>query len=241
MTQTFRRDSFTWLAYLFLAFYSYFINGLGPITPFLMDELKLSYTVSSLHFSAFAVGMLLAGLAGHRLIERVGRWQALWIGAFGITASTALLVAGRSPAITIGASFCMGLVGSLILVVVPSALSDQHGERRAVALSEANVLASLVATAVPLMVGLCARLVPGGWRLAFGIGACVPIVMRLLLRKAGPPPAGPGRAARTPARGSLPALYWVYWTALVLAVSVEFCMIFWSADYLEKSLGMLES
>ena len=33
-------------------------------------------------------------------------------------------------------------------------------------------------------------------------------------------------------------LYWVYWIALVLAVSVEFCMIFWSADYLEKSLGL---
>jgi fucose permease len=28
--------------------------------------------------------------------------------------------------------------------------------------------------------------------------------------------------------------------ALVLAVSVEFCMIFWSADYLENSLGMLK-
>jgi fucose permease len=36
----------------------------------------------------------------------------------------------------------------------------------------------------------------------------------------------------------LPLRYWVYWTALTLAVSVEFCMIFWSADYLISVLGM---
>jgi fucose permease len=36
----------------------------------------------------------------------------------------------------------------------------------------------------------------------------------------------------------LPRLFWVYWLAIVLGVSVEFCMIFWSADYLEHVLGM---
>jgi len=82
MAQTFHRDRFTWLAYLLFAFYAYFLNILGPITPFLKTELTLSYTVSSLHFTAFAVGILLVGLGGHILIERVGRWQALWIGAF---------------------------------------------------------------------------------------------------------------------------------------------------------------
>ena len=65
MQQTFHRDRFTWLAYLSLAFYGYFLNVLGPITPFLKDELGLSYTVSSLHFTAFAVGILLIGVGGH--------------------------------------------------------------------------------------------------------------------------------------------------------------------------------
>ena len=59
MQQTFHRDRFTWLAYLSLAVYGYFLNGLGPITPFLKEELHLSYTVSSFHFTAFAVGILL--------------------------------------------------------------------------------------------------------------------------------------------------------------------------------------
>ena len=135
MTQPFQRDRLTWLAYLLLAFYGYFLNILGPITPFLKEELHLSYTVSSLHFTAFAVGILLIGLSGHTLIQRLGRWSSLWIGAVGISLGAFVLLAGQSPIITIGAAFGMGLIGSLILVIVPSLLSEQHQEQRAVALS----------------------------------------------------------------------------------------------------------
>jgi fucose permease len=239
MPQTFHRDRFTWLAYLLLAFYGYFLNILGPITPFLKEELKLSYTVSSLHFTAFAVGILLIGLGGHILIRRVGRWYALWIGAFGISVSALILLVGQSPVITIGASFCMGLVGSLILVIVPAVLSDQHGEQRAVALAEANVVASLLCTAAPLMVGWSAPL-PGGWRLALGIAAFIPLLMRLGFARVTPSPSTSSQEHPPAAGRPLPSLYWVYWVAIVLAVSVEFCMIFWSADYLENSLGMLK-
>ncbi|MBU0492579.1 MAG: MFS transporter [Chloroflexi bacterium] len=238
-TRTFHRDRFTWLAYLLLAFYGYFLNILGPITPFLKEELELSYTVSSLHFTAFAAGILLIGLSGHALIRRVGRWHALWIGAFGISISAVVLLAGQSPVITIGASFCMGLVGSLILVIVPAALADQHREHRAVALSEANVIASLVSTAAPLLVGWSAHL-PGGWRLALGMAALTPILLRLGFGRAMPPQPASSQEYPSAVGQPLPVLYWVYWVAIVLAVSVEFCMIFWSADYLENSLGLLK-
>jgi fucose permease len=240
MRPTFHRDRVTWLAYLLLAFYGYFLNILGPITPFLKNELNLSYTVSSLHFTAFAVGMLLVGLFGHILIQRIGRWHALWLGAFGMSASALLLLAGRSPVFTIAASICMGLIGTLILVIVPSVLSDRHGELRPVALSEGNVIASLVSTAAPLMVGWTAHL-PGGWRLALEIGAVIPILMRLGFgRVALPQPASHPEASPS-IRRPLPLMFWVFWAAIVLAVSVEFCMVYWSADYLETSLGLLKA
>ncbi len=69
MIKTFTRDRFTWLAYFLMAFFSYFLNVLGPITPFLKSELNLSYTVSSLHFSAFALGIILIGVGGNRIIR----------------------------------------------------------------------------------------------------------------------------------------------------------------------------
>jgi fucose permease len=44
-----------------------------------------------------------------------------------------------------------------------------------------------------------------------------------------------------PAGGPLPALFWIYWVAIFLGVSVEFCMVFWSADYLERVLGLIKA
>ncbi len=240
MTRTLTRDRTTWLIYLMLAFYGYCLNSLGPITPFLKAELNVSYTISSLHFTAFALGILGAGLGGHWVIERLGRTRALWLGAFGMVAAIGVLLIGRDPAVTIGACFAMGLIGSLILAIVPAALTDRHGERRAVALSEANVLASLVSTAAPLLVGWFARSALG-WRPALGLMALAPFVLYAAMRE---PAAGEARAATpaaTAARGRLPRLYWVYWAALVLGVAVEFCMVFWSADFLENVRGLAKA
>jgi MFS family permease len=206
MAQTFHRYRSTWLSYLLLAFYGYFINILGPITPFLKEELTLSYTVSSLHFTAFAVGILLAGLGGHILVRRVGRWHALWLGAFGMSGGGLLLLFARSPMFTIGASFCMGLLGSLILVIVPSALSDLHGELRAVALSEANLVSSLISTSAPLLVGWFAPL-PGGWRLVLGIAAFAPFFLRIGFRRVTLPQPTSGQDDSPTAGRSLPSLF----------------------------------
>jgi fucose permease len=239
MPQPFHRDRFTWLAYFALAFYGYFLNVLGPITPFLKDELQLSYTVSSFHFTAFAVGILLIGFGGHLPIQRMGRWRSLWIGMIGISLSAFLLLVGSNPVVTIGASFLMGLIGSLILAIVPAALSDRHGEMRAVALSEANVISSLVASVAALMVGWSANLA-GDWRFALGIAAFTPFVLFLTLGRSAAPTTTANTITEKSARSSqpLPLLFWVYWVAIVLAVSVEFCMIFWSASYLETVLGI---
>ncbi len=237
MVQTFTRNRATWLMYLLLAFYAYFLNILGPITPFLKDELSLSYTISSLHFTAFALGIIIIGLVGHHFIHFAGRQKSLWMGAVGLSLGVALLVAGRSPLVTIGASFLMGLVGSLILAIVPSALSDQHGANQAVAISEANVVSSLISAAAPLLVGWFA-LTAGGWRLALVVGALAPAALDFGLgRTALPTTAGDAEQAAA-RRQPLPGSYWVLWAALLVAVSVEFCMIFWSAEYMEQGLGL---
>ncbi len=239
MTERFVRDHITWLAYLMLALYGYFLNAFGPITPFLKDELHLSYTVSSLHFTAFAAGILLIGLGGHWVIERVGRWKALWGGAFGLSAGVALLLLGKSPVVTISASFLMGLIGSFILILVSSTLADRHGEQRAVALSEANVLASFVSALAPLLVGWFAR-TSLGWRMGLALFAVVPLLLRLVYARSKPIPLDNPQPIKSGNQRRLPILFWVYWLAVVLVVSVEFCMIFWSADYLENVIGLLK-
>ena len=130
----------------------------------------------------------------------------------------------------------MGLVGSLVLTVVPSVLADQHGELRSVAFSEANLIASVFSALAPVLVGWFAATALG-WRAALVVGALCALVMRFAFRGL-KLPAVQVAADSGASRPALPALYWVYWAALVAVVSVEFCMIFWSADYLETQLGM---
>jgi MFS family permease len=87
MPSTFRRSHHTWLLYLVYAVYGYVLNSLGPAMPFLKSELKLTYTVASLHFSAFAVGMIFAGLGGNLVVARKGRKWVLWFALFGMCLS----------------------------------------------------------------------------------------------------------------------------------------------------------
>lgn len=236
MTPSLTRDRGTWLAYALLAVYGYCLNGLGPITPFLKDELGLSYTVASLHFTAFAAGILAVGLGGHAVIARLGRERAQWLGAAGLGAGVVLLAAGRTPLLTIPAAFFMSLVGSLILAIVPASLSDRHGARRAQALSEANLLASAASTAVPLLVGWSARTL-GDWRPALALAALAALGLYAAFGRTSAAPAAQPAADPAAGRAGLPLAYWLYWGALMLAVSVEFCLVFWSADFVAETLG----
>jgi hypothetical protein len=90
----FERTPSTWLAYLLVGYFMYAQASLGPILPFLREDLSLGYGAAGLHFGAFALGVLFTG-------------------------------------------FC----ASLLLMSAQAALSDLHGEWRAAAISEANVVA----------------------------------------------------------------------------------------------------
>lgn len=240
MQKTYARDKLTWLAYFVMAFYGFFINVIGPITPYLKDELNLSYTVASLHYSLFALGILLIGLMGNAIITRLGRWRAWWLGAAGVSAGALALIAAQNPVITIGATFVMGLIGSLILILVPLVLSDHHGDLRAVGLFEANLVASLVAAVAPLLVGVFAR-TSLGWRAVLAAMSFAPILLYFIFRDVRLPAAAPIPKSHAPTAQNLPRAYWLFWLCLVLGVAVEFCMLSWSADFLKTTWGMTQA
>lgn len=235
----FARDRFTWLAYLMLAYFAYVQATLGPLMPFLRDELDLSYTVSGLHLSAFALGMVLAGALGDALVRRWGRARVLWGGGAGMAVGIILFVLGHHPALTIASALIMGLPGTLVMAMVQATLSDRHGARRAVALTESNIAASVSAGLAPLLVGSLQR---GGigWRGAPLLGALGFVALALAFGGEPLPSraraAGPG--AHAPGVARLPAPYWAYWLVVFLSVSVEWCVIFWGADFLDSHVGL---
>ncbi len=236
-TAPFRRDRFTWLAYLMLGFYAYLEAALGPLMPFLRSELGLSYTVGSLHFSAFALGTILGGLAGERVLRRWGRSLAFWGGAAGMAAGAVLLALGHLAALTIAGAFLMGALGALLLVTIQATLADHHGERRATALTEANILASVGATLVPLFIGGFQN-AGLGWRAALYLMVPALLLFVLFFRRVAFP--GATQPANTSASSTrpLPLAFWAYWLVVVLCVSVEWCIVFWGANFLESVVGL---
>ena len=69
----FARTDMTWASYLLLGYFGYLQAVLGPVMPFLRHDLRLSYAAGGLHFSAFAAGMIVAGLTGARVMAWLGR------------------------------------------------------------------------------------------------------------------------------------------------------------------------
>ena len=205
----------------------------------------LSYTVSSLHFTAFALGTILAGLGGHWLIYRLGRKNALWLGLFGLALGDVGLSLGRNPVLTIGFCLLMGLVGSLALSVTSSGLSDHYagqGENAAVAQSEANMFASLVSVVPPLLVGWFVQ-IGAGWRTTLWSALLIVLVLWVGLWKVSIPEEKPTVTEKSAncshrAHFALPALFWAYWCAVLLAVAIEFCRVSWSVDFIEKSFSV---
>jgi MFS family permease len=181
MTSTFVRGSSTWFCYSFIAFYSFFINSMGAITPLLKSDLGLSYTLGGLHYTAFALGIIGTGLLGDLAVGRLGRRRSIWIGSFGLSLGVAILVLGRTPFATIPASFVMGLLGSLILIAYPPILAERHGELLPVAISEANVIASSVAAVSPFLLGASTGLL-GDWRPAPALVALAPLAFLMAFR-----------------------------------------------------------
>ena len=235
----FARDRFTWLAYLMLGFYAYLEAALGPLMPFLRSELHLSYTVGSLHFSAFAMGTILGGLMSDRVLRRWGRGLGFWGGAAGMAFGAILLVLGRLAALTIAGAFVMGGLGGLVLVTIQATLADRHGERRAIALTESNIVASAAATLVPLCIGGFQN-IGLGWRAALYLMTPVLLLLALCFRRVPLPAAHQSSVGALASSRALPSAFWAYWAVVVLAVSIEWCIIFWGANFLVSVVGLNE-
>lgn len=236
-TLTFVRDRFTWLAYFMLAYYAYLQAALGPLMPFLAAELELSYTLRGLHFSAFALGMIIAGSTADRAAKRFGRPALFWGGGAGMVVGVVILTAGRAAPVTIFGSFVMGTIGSYLLVMIQATLADHHGPSRAVALTESNVGASAAAMLAPLLISQFEYL-GLSWRFALFamVGAWIAV---LATQYRVPIPKAPAENQITAQRKSrLPALFWPYWLVVLLGVSVEWSTGFWAADFLENVVGV---
>lgn len=248
--QIFKRTQITWAMYILLGLYSYLLNAFGPLMPFLKSELNLSATEVSLHFSIFAVGMILAGFIGPAVTNWLGRKLLGIVGSVGMAIASVPLILGQTAIFTIGSAFLMGFLGTFLLLTVTAILSDEHGERRVIAFTEANMSGSLFATVVPLVIGGASTIAIGGWRGAIAVGSLALLGLSWWFSKVNlhspqsavtSPAAKFATAANADTKIRLPFQYWLRWTTILLAVALEFSMVSWSSPFLETARGLSKS
>src|SRR3712207_5695633 len=215
----FVRYPLTWATYALVGYFAYLETVLGPLMPFLRAEHGFSYTVASLHFSAFALGAMPVGFFGDRVTGRWGRRAGLWGGGAGMAAGALLLAASPLTAGTVLGAFFMGTFGGLLLITTQAVLADKYGEWSAVAITESNAAASACAILASLAVGAFAA-AGLGWRAAL----ILPVVALILLAiRFCAEPLGQARTQRSASDSASPALptrFWVYVGVLFLGVSV---------------------
>ena len=230
MPQAFVRDRLTWVMYLVLGWFAYLQAAPGLVVPHLRDELDLSYSVGGLHVAAFAAGSMLGGLVSAHLERALGRAVLLWGSAALMGAGTVGLTAGQSAVMTIGSVFVMGTGGGLLLVTLQAVLSDQHGDHRSVALTEANLSASVAYLVLIGALSLAAAL-HWGWRTALLLSLLAPLVLWWTNRSL--PMAAP--PVTEVAKEPLPRPFWIAVGILVCTTAAEWCVTGWGASFAEEA------
>jgi fucose permease len=222
------RASATWLLYAVFSCMAFLLNGLGAVLEPLQKDLRVSRGGVAFYPSLFAVGLLVVGLAGGSLVSWIGRKAALRLALAGMILGGLLLAAPAQVATLLGA-LSVGLGAALLIQLVPAVLTALHPHAPAAAIGEANGLASAASILAPLAVS--ASLTAGfGWRPGYlappllGLAAITLLAWRL------PIPDAPTSAPKIHA--DVPAPMLGRWVDLLVAVSVEFCLVFWAASAL---------
>lgn len=232
------RNRLTWLAYLALGLYGFFLYGFGPTTPLAREELGVSRTLGGLYGTALAVGALVAGFAGTAPVRRVGRSALLWGSAAGLSAGVVLYTHGGAFPVTLLGALVCGTAGSWIVTVANASLMDEQGPAGPAALSEGNAAAAGIGTLAPLVVG-AAVAVGLGWRAGLLTVVLLAVVLFAAFRTVPIPDGMPvDPEAHPDGAHRLPRDYWVTWGVLVCVIAIEFCLALWAADLLRTRTGL---
>ncbi len=236
---SFHRTPDTWLAYLAVGLFAFFQSTLGPLMPALRQEMGFGYGMASLMFSTMAMGLVVMGFAGDRLVGHWGRRRTFRIGLITLGIAIITFAGSSTPMLSVIAVFGLGAGGALMGIAIQAQLAETQQGHRARAITELNLVSSLLAVGASVSIGLAERTAVG-WRLSLYLGIMllgvlaitslrIPIANHTLVN----PASTSGNL-----RGSLPARFWAFATIIFLGVSVDWCVAFWGAEFLNRTGGL---
>ncbi len=220
-----------WTAFGLLALWAYVLYALGNATPYLRAELHLTAFEAGLHGSALAVGVLIAGFTSDAVGRRIGGSRLLDLAVLDLAGALALVSFAPSIAVSLPAVLLIGLGGGSMGTQVNVELTRAGEAESRRLMSQGNGWAMLAAAAAPLAIGLAAQTLQA-WRLALLL-PIAGLLAVLVLR----PRAGGDAVFVQPPRTALPRGYWIAWLFMVVAVSIEFSVVFWGSTMVATRTG----
>jgi MFS family permease len=227
-------DALTLLCYGAVGTFGFLSNGLGPVLPFLQIELAVGREQVGTFPILLALGLITVGILGNRFVGLVGRRVAFWAGFIGVS-SGALILTATSNLLVVGVGVALlGVGGATLIFLVPAILADRHGHLATRAIVESTGIVSASAILAPMLISLSVTL-GLGWRPGYiALPLAVAVTLGFVARRVRfegehLSPASPLVGARA---GHPPGSYRRRWLDVLVVVSVEMCMVFWSADYL---------
>jgi MFS family permease len=206
--------------------------SVGVVLGELRAEFGISGVVAALHGSTFGIGLLVAGVWGVRLVDRIGRRAALQYAATSIAVGVTLLCLGPAWPITLIGTAFSGGGGALLVMVMPGIISDHHGEHRATAFAAVNGAPGLAGLAFSLLIGgaLAAGL---SWRPPYLLLTAVFTAALAIVAWPVAVPAGErvGTFSLQPFRERAVLVPWLH---IVNAVLAEFTVGIWAVTYLHE-------
>ena len=236
-THTPARDRVTWISYIQMSFFAWFMYSFGATQALLRDEQGTGLVVASLHGTFLSIGGLLSALIVAKVMLRYGRGRILRVGSIGIILGVLILTwPGASIGVTFLGVFLAGYFGTFMIATANAFLLDHEGAAGPAALTEANALACFAGLIGSLLVGIGAATLLG-WRAGMYVVVIALIAVEIWRGRNtsvfGEPPAVVARVEHA----KIPRAFWWSWALLVCVIGAEFSLTFWGADLLRERCG----
>lgn len=236
-------DRITWISYVQISLFAFFLYGFGATQALLRDEQGTSRTIASLHAIVFALANVVTGLLLPRLITRWGRGQVIRYSVFTMAVGVAVYTAPGGLPVSLLGTAIVACGGVSMIVTINAFVLDYQGGAGPAALTQANALAALFGFIVPLVIGVTTA-IAWGWRT--GLWALiVALVISEFVRSRdegdphvqqaeSPSISVPVRQDKT----QLPRRFWWSLSVVALLLATEFTLTLWSADLLRERAGL---
>ncbi len=222
------------MLYAALGMLGFLLNGIGSILAPLQEQLGVTRAEVAFYPSLFAVALIITGVFGGPFVRRIGHRFGLVAAITGQIAG-ALLLASSVRVLTLIGAALLGLASALVIQLVPAALGARHPRFTTAVLGEANAVSSFASLLAPAAVAGAIAL-GVGWAAGYLLPV-LPVAVALLVilmfqRRDWEQTSGAvgAHSELSPGAGLEAGRLLPRWIVLVLAISVEFCLVFWAAD-----------